>query len=274
MVDMLRSLSIPIRISIGDRTKRFHSTGLDGSLYFGDYKALIGDAEPKQQVLRHTQASFNLMHITAMVDELTIQYPRDVPGISGILRAAQRPTPAETALMRREMIGWRRFWMRYASHFKNLKKLTINVPNDIYADWAQSDLPNLLSHSSWDVLDADEHSANTSFSGHSYPFESPYGKRFVRKVFFRLSDEALLLLPRHLELSDAQRDDVEIPDHMVQDRPHREHRFWPKEQVKRRSVEDEKEEDAGVKRRKVDMDAATAASLHYFSRTLAELGEL
>ena len=277
MVINLHSLSIPIHISIGDRKSTCHTASPDGSLYFGDFKDLIGDADPKQEILRPTRASFNLMHIAAMIDELTIQYPMCVPGISGIQLAAKRPTPAEIALMRREMIGWRRFWTRYASHLKNLKKVTVKVPSSIYADWAQSDFASLLSNPSWDVLDVDDHYPDTSFFGTSYPVRYRRSrKRWVRKVFFRLNDDALPLLPRHPELSDAQRDVVEIPDHMIQDRTVSEHRFWPKKQVKRKSVEDEK--DASVKRRKVDAEdeegrAAAVASLHYLNRTLAGLGE-
>jgi hypothetical protein len=144
MVAGLRRLDIPIRISIGDRTNTCPSSGLDGSLYFGDYKTFVGEDADQHEVLLPTQASFNLSAIASMVDELTIQYPLDVPGVVGWLRDAPRPTPAEQILMQREMIGWRRFWMRYASQFSNLKKLTVNVPSDMYDDWGNTQLASLL----------------------------------------------------------------------------------------------------------------------------------
>ncbi|KAL1798566.1 hypothetical protein ACET3X_002603 [Alternaria dauci] len=225
MISTLRSLSIPIRISIGDRTNVCPSSGLDGSLYFGDYKTFIGDNENKQEVLLPTQAVFNFTPIASMVDELTIQYPADVPGVSGWLRAAKRPTPAETALMHREMIGWRRFWARYASQFRNLRKLTANVPHDIYEDWGRIDDKQ------------DQH-----VLGGYFPFNSSGSSsvlrqgmprrrnrtRFVQRVFFRLDDEPLDLQCLPPGLTDVQREEREITEAEIADKEVAQHRFWPK----------------------------------------------
>lgn len=67
MVSTLRSLNIPIRLSIGDRTNNCPSSGLDGSLYFGDYKTFVGEDENRHEVLAPTQACFNLTGIAHMV---------------------------------------------------------------------------------------------------------------------------------------------------------------------------------------------------------------
>jgi len=108
MIKTLRSLNIPIRISIGDRTNTCPSSGLDGSLYFGDFKAFVGEEGHEEEILAPTQARFNLTLIAPLVDELTIQYPVDVPGVAGWSRASKRPTEEEKMLLAREMKGWRR----------------------------------------------------------------------------------------------------------------------------------------------------------------------
>lgn len=244
MIHTLRNLKIPIRISIGDRTNTCPSSGLDGSLYFGDYKTFIGEGSDKREVLLPTQASFSLMHIAHLVDELTIQYPVDVPGVSGWLRAAKRPTPAEKLLMEREMVGWRRFWHRYASHFCNLKKLTANVPNDIYEDWGKSELPILLQDERWQMLEVEDKGGDYGFFGSYFPFSTTTSLRyslnrrrtrtkFVQRVFFRLDDAQLNLSQRETEkhLSELEREEKAISDEMIQDKqdPVELHRFWKKE---------------------------------------------
>jgi hypothetical protein len=250
MVSTLRSINIPIRISIGDRTNTCPTSGLDGSLYFGDYKTIVGEDDNKREVLLPTQASFNLMPIAHMVDELTIQYPVDVPGVSGWLRAAKRPTPAEKALMQREMLGWRRFWSRYASHFRNLKKLTANVPNDIYEDWGKGELTNLLEDDRWQMLEVEEKGGEFGFFGSYFPFSSSslrynYSRKrsrtkFVQRVFFRLDDQPLNLVMKNAELSEQEREESIIDDDMIKDREMPQHRFWAKE------------EDKGQKRKRVE----------------------
>ena len=104
MIKALKSLNIPIRISIGDRSNTCNGSGLDGSLYFGDFKTHVGDE--RQEILATTQARFSLTSIAPFVDELTIQYPVDVPGVAG-WRMHKRPTEEETKLLVREMRGWR-----------------------------------------------------------------------------------------------------------------------------------------------------------------------
>ncbi|KAF1919831.1 hypothetical protein BDU57DRAFT_585897 [Ampelomyces quisqualis] len=227
MFTTLRSLNIPIRVSIGDRSNTCPSSGLDGSLYFGDYKAHVGEEEHKHEVLLPTQASFNLTAVAEMVDELTIQYPIDVPGVSGWLRATKRPTPAEKALMQREMTGWRRFWKRYANQFKNLKKLTANVPHDIYQDWGKSELAGLLADDRWEMLEIEDRSNDVGIFGNYFPFTSSSLRyitnrkrgqnKFVQRVFFRLDDKPLALEAVHPALTELDREEGQITDEHIQD---------------------------------------------------------
>jgi hypothetical protein len=245
MVSTLRSLSIPIRISIGDRTNTAPSSCLDGSLYFGDYKKFNGQGDDKEEVILPTQACFNLTPIAHMIDELTIQYPGDVPGVSGWLRSHRRPSPAEKILMDREKTGWRRFWARYATQFTNLKKLTANIPEDFYNDWAKTQLPTLLSDPRWEMLEVPENEGDYGFFGsyfpftsfrHSYPRKRGHAK-FVQRVFFRRDEEPLSLPDDHAYLSGAKREARYISDAEVADKtPAAEHRFWATADKVRRSL--------------------------------------
>ncbi|KAL5116468.1 hypothetical protein ACEQ8H_005589 [Pleosporales sp. CAS-2024a] len=291
MVATLRSLNIPIRVSIGDRTNTCPSSGLDGSLYFGDYKTFVGEDDNKHEVLLPTQASFNLSAIASMVDELTIQYPFDVPGVSGFLRAAKRPTPAEKALIQREMVGWRRFWKRYSSQFTNLKKLTADIPNDIYDDWGKSDLSTLLADPRWDMLEIEDRNADCSFLGSYFPFTAstiryiPARKRgrtkFVQRVFFRRDDEPLRIaetLPRDSGGDVcADREDVQITDEHIRDVVRPQHRFWlPKLEdklPKRKHAEES--DDLRIKRQKVEEAGRLVqqATLAHIDRTLERFGD-
>lgn len=257
MVSTFRALKIPIRISIGDRTNTCSSFGLDGVLYFGDYKTFVGEGEAKHEVLLPTQASYNLMSIASMVDELTIQYPMDVPGVSS-WRAGKRATPAEAALMKREMIGWRRFWFRYASQFKNLKKLTAHVPDEIYEDWGKSQLAKLLADERWEMLEMEEHGSQYSFFSSYFSMNSaslsrmarrfsrisPRERRkFVQRVFFRLDDKPLEVSPGNAEWNDQEADEREITDEQIEDVEMPCHRFWAKDMT---------EEEKGEKRKRAD----------------------
>ncbi|KAF1945237.1 hypothetical protein EJ02DRAFT_339143 [Clathrospora elynae] len=261
MVSTLRTLNIPIRISIGDRTNNCPSSGLDGSLYFGDYKTFVGEDENKRELLLPTQAIFSLTPIASMVDELTIQYPVDVPGVSGWLRAAKRPTPAEKSLMQREMIGWRRFWTRYASQFKNLKKLTANVPNDIYEDWGKGELAKLLGDDRWQMLEVEEKGGDYGFFGSYFPFSSSSLRysfarkctrtKFVQRVFFRLDDEPLDLLVPNPQFTAQEREETEITDMHIQDKEMSSHRFWL-----RKEEDEEKEQGKSEKRKREENEEA------------------
>ncbi|KAF1956043.1 hypothetical protein CC80DRAFT_414087 [Byssothecium circinans] len=249
MVSTLRSLNIPIRISIGDRANTLPTSGLDGSLYFGDFKTFVGEGEGRRELLAPTQASFNLTGIAHMVDELTIQYPVDVPGVHGWLRTSKRPTPAEETLLKREMIGWRRFWERYARQFKNLKKLTANVPNDIYDDWGKCQgLRDLLSDDRWDMLEAEERGGDFGFFGSYFPLSSlrySFARKrprikFVQRVFFRQDDGLLNLDTVNPGLTEKEREENAIPDDDILDREFGEHVFWPeKEKAGKRKAEHE-----------------------------------
>jgi hypothetical protein len=266
MVSTLRSLNIPIRISIGDRHNACPSTGLDGSLYFGDYKTFVGEDENKHEVLLPTQAIFNLTPIAAMVDELSIQYPVDVPGVSGWMRPSKRPTAAEKALMKREMVGWRRFWTRYASQFKILKKLTVNVPEDIYEDWGKGGLPALLSDERWQMLEVEEKNAGDyGLLGSYFPFHTSsssslrhsFAKRrsrtkFVQKVFFRLDKEPLELEMKHPQLTEKEREEEDITEDRIKDEPEE---FFPGDRFWAKKEEEEKGEEkvAGEKRKRSEI---------------------
>ncbi|KAJ4301544.1 hypothetical protein N0V90_003637 [Kalmusia sp. IMI 367209] len=235
MVSTLRSLNIPIRLSIGDRTNSCPSSGLDGSLYFGDYKTFVGEGEEKRELLAPTQASYNLAGIAHMVDELTIQYPGDVPGVHGWLRASKTPTEAEKVLLARELKGWRRFWERYARQFRNLKKLTANVPIGIYNDWGKCEgLRELLSDERWEMLEVEEKGGDFGFFGSYFPFSSlrySFARKrprmkFVQRVFFRQDTAPLNLKPLHTELSDQEREERDITDEEIKSKDLCEHRFW------------------------------------------------
>jgi hypothetical protein len=295
MVATLRSLNIPIRISIGDPANNCPSSGLDGSLYFGDYKAFVGEAADRHEVLLPTQASFNLTAIADMVDELSIQYSVDVPGVSGWLRAAKRPTPAEKALMQREMIGWRRFWKRYANQFKNLKKLTADVPTDIFEDWGKTDLTTLLADTRWDMLEIEDRSTEHGFFGSYFPFTSSSlryisarkrgGTKFVQRVLFRLDDEPLPLPAPHSSVTELEQEECQITDAHIADVEGKQvHRFWvakeEEEKAPKRKREDESEADVEdsvlkLKRQKV-LEAerlVQRATLAHLDRTLERLND-
>ncbi|KAL6709993.1 hypothetical protein ACN47E_009784 [Coniothyrium glycines] len=254
MISTLRSLKIPVRISIGDRTNPCPSSGLDGSLYFGDYKAHIGEGSNKHEVLLPTQASFCLMYIAPLIDELTIQYPLDVPGVSRWHRAVKRASPAENLLMHREKLGWRRFWHRYAPHLINLKKLTANVPNEIYDDWGYSDLPQLLHDERWQMLEVEDSGTEYGFIGSYFPFSagSRLGHtlsrkraraRFVQRVFFRLDAEALPLCGT-VQGNEKEMEESKITEDMIRDREGETHRFWVTEEDRTK----------GKRKRCVDVD--------------------
>ncbi|KAF2473844.1 uncharacterized protein BDR25DRAFT_217117 [Lindgomyces ingoldianus] len=250
MVQTLKTLNIPIRLSIGDRTNNCPSSGLDGSLYFGDYKCFVGEDDNKREILAPTQARFNLTGIAHLVDELTIQYPVDVPGVAGWGRSSKRPTEAELELLRREARGWARFWARYALQFKNLKKLTATIPDYIYNGWGKSgNLRELLKDERWDMLQIDEKfMSDFTFFGGYLPFSNiRYGlakkkprMKFVQRVFFRQDTEELQL--NKPSLSDQELEENEILDSAItpnEDRPP--HRFWPPKALKgeKRKVEEE-----------------------------------
>jgi hypothetical protein len=270
MVSTLRSLNIPIRLSIGDRTNNCASSGLDGSLYFGDYKTLIGEGENRHEVLAPTQACFNLTGIAHMVDELTIQYPVDVPGIHGWLGSSKRPTPAEMGLLQREMKGWRRFWERYARQFKNLKKLTANVPNDIYSDWGKCEgFRELLSDDRWQILEVEERGGDFGFFGSYFPFSSlrysfsrrrPRSMKFVQRVFFREDEKPLDIAPLNPGLTDQEREEQPIAEDAIADKELPEHRFWPAKPEKKDKSKGKRSADAADVGADVGAGAGEAAA--------------
>ncbi len=266
MISTLCSLHIPIRISIGDRTNSCPSTGVDGYLYFGDYKTLVGEDDNRQEVLAPTQACFNLTGIAHMVDELTIQYPRDAPGLRAWLRNSKGPSNAETVLLQREMKGWRRFWERYGRQFQNLKKLTVKVPNDIYEDWGQCDgLRELLSDDRWQVLEVEEMGGDYGMNGSYFPLRYHMARKrrrmeFVQRVFFREDKASLNVTPAHPGLTESQCEEKEITEQDIADKELPEHRFWvarPEKQAKGEKrkgegEEDEETADGRSKKRKTD----------------------
>lgn len=252
MVSTLRSLSVPIRLSIGDRLNISHTSGLDGSLYFGDYKTLTGPDNAKVETLLPTQAAFNLSAIAHMVDELSITYPFDVPGvgtIGGYMGSRRRASTAEKALMHREMTGWRRFWARYAHQFTNLKKLTTSVPAAIYDDWAKSALPALLGDGRWEMLEAGgDTDAEGPFAWAQllrFGFHRRKGRvKFVDRVFFREDKAPLSLDNQFANLDPQQREERLIPDSELVDQQHADHRFWASK-VELPETKENDTEDAG-----------------------------
>jgi hypothetical protein len=284
MVAGLRRLDIPIRISIGDRANMSPSSGLDGSLYFGDYKTFVGEGDDKHEVLLPTQASFNLSCIASMVDELTIQYPIDVPGVSGWLSANERPTPSEDALMQRERTGWRRFWTRYASQFKNLKKLTASIPRAMFDDWGKTELASLLADERWQMLEVEDWNGEYGFFDNSFPFSSSpllrhsmrkHGYvKFVQRVFFRLDNQPLTKPDVLPQLAHLAPDDGEITDEHIADIPRPAHRFWPKDDgMAKRKREAQDKDDLGAKRRRLELEGRLHAreTLEHMDRTLEVL---
>jgi hypothetical protein len=272
MVSTLRSLHIPIRLSIGDRTNTSPSSGLDGSLYFGDYKTFSGTGDAAVEQLLPTQASFNLSPIAHLVDELTIQYPVDVPGVAGYSGLHRRQSPAEKVLMDREMRGWRRFWARYAPQLTNLKKLTTNVPNDIYDDWARSALPALLEDGRWEMLEVREETSDIagllgsclSYPSWRFGWRKRGRQRFVQRVFFRRDAAPLHLVDPRGGLDEQAREERHIPDSEIADQDHTGHRFWavkddePTSEAKHKSEPNDAKEKANGKRKADDSEAKDA----------------
>ena len=192
-----------------------------------------------------------------MVDELTIQYPGDVPGVRGWMNSSQSHSEAEKALIAREYKGWRRFWERYARSFTNLKKITANVPVGIYNDWGKCEgFRELLTDKRWQMLDVEENGGDFGFFGSYFPFSSlkyNFARRrsrmkFVQRVFFRQDAMPLQISPRHPSLSIQEREKREITDEEIaKSSGFTQHRFWPVQQAK-------KEKDVGEKRRTSDTD--------------------
>ncbi|KAF2738980.1 hypothetical protein EJ04DRAFT_427782 [Polyplosphaeria fusca] len=261
MVRTLKELGIPIRLSIGDRHNTCPNSGLDGSLYFGDYKCFVGEGDDKHEVLAATQSRFNLSGIAPLVDELTIQYPVDVPGVAGWSRtSSKRQTEGKKELLNREKTGWRRFWKRYAPQFKNLKKLTAMVPNDIYNDWGRSEeLRALFGDDRWELLEVgDKFLLDKQLFGY-LPFSSiRYGltrkrpsMKFVQHVFFRLDQKELDLASRNLSEDDNEA--FEISDEEVAFQENLPvHRFWPAQTTmagKRKGEDDDEKAEVKVAKR-------------------------
>ncbi|KAF2188085.1 hypothetical protein K469DRAFT_703536 [Zopfia rhizophila CBS 207.26] len=272
-VHTMRSLNIPVRISIGNRTNGRPSSGYDGGLYFGDYKTFRGEDENRTEILAPTQARFNLTGIAHLVDELTIQYPTDIPGVVGWSRNSRRPTDGEKELLRREMKGWRRFWARYALQFKNLKKLTTIVPNDIYNDWGESELlGKLLGDESWQMLEVDSRCSpclncfdswvHFGFRSYSWAKKRPR-RKFVQRIFFRQDGKELQLDAPALT-EEQEREEDEISEEAITTNEQRpSHRFWlvkaPK--AEKRKAGDDGEEQAMTKKAREEVSASAGANL-------------
>ena len=111
MLKTLKSLGIPIRISIGERGNSCSSSALDGTFFFGDYKTFVGEGDEKRELFEPTEARFNLGATAYLVDELCVHYPMDAPGLAG-WRSGNRLSDMEKELLRKEMKGWRKFWYR------------------------------------------------------------------------------------------------------------------------------------------------------------------
>jgi hypothetical protein len=236
MVLMLKSLGVPLRVSIGNLGNICDHSTLDGPLLFSDYKCFTGESDERRELLAPTQARFNLSAIAPLVDELTIIYHADVPGVGDWRRGSCRRTEAEIEALRKEMKGWRRFLARYALLFKNLKKLKVTVPSDIYSDWGKSEyIRKRLTDERWDVVDVGEilplgfssmFDSYTPLSHLRYSIAKEKTRTgFVRRVFFRADKDELPLEP--LVMTDNEREDGEIPDEALDTEDLPPHRFWP-----------------------------------------------
>lgn len=194
----LKALGIPLRLTIGDRILSCSNSGLDRSLYFGDFKTLTGDPPNHTQTLQKTQARFNLTGIAHLVDELIIHYSLDMPGVAGWGKTNRQLSDGEKALIVREMKGWRKFWARYALQFTNLKKLNVMVPKGIFDDWGRSkQLAQLLQDESWQALELDVRRAKYGSTPITpglllrHTDKKHPRMRFVKRVFFRQNDRKL-----------------------------------------------------------------------------------
>ena len=127
---------------------------------------------------------------------------------------------------------------RYAHLFRNLKKLTVVAPRDIYNDWGKSALPSLLQDQSWEMLEIDE----------KFPISpgvpSPYVPlarltwslskkrssrlRFVHRVFFReKGNHQELQLDSHPTMTSEDIETKEISDSEIATNTGQiSHRFW------------------------------------------------
>lgn len=140
------------------------------------------------------------------------------------------------------MKGWRRFWARYALQFKNLKKLTANVPNGIYDDWGRCEgLRELLSDDRWEMLEVEEDGGGFGFFGSYFPFSSlrySFARKrprmkFVQRVFFRQDDAPLDVNMPNPRLSELEHEENEISEELIADKELGEHRFWRQKQEKK-----------------------------------------
>jgi hypothetical protein len=170
-------IGLPIRLAIGDRTDYYiTSTGQPRHLFFTQTKVLLEDDEDKQEAIMDCMARFNLSFVTSFIDELIIEYPFETPGILDRFSHHVSLNDDELRLLQREMVGWRKFWARYAPRLTNLKKLVIIVPQIIFDDWRNSiSFQYLMKEDTWDVVNHD----GASSRRHSFPC------KFVKRTFFR-----------------------------------------------------------------------------------------
>ncbi|CAI6273885.1 unnamed protein product [Periconia digitata] len=233
MAVIFRTLNIPIRVSIGHRSNPSSPHGIDGSLLFGDFKTLVGQGLDRRELILPSQASFNLSNIAHMIDELIIEYPFDVPGVINSWTRDSSLRAVEESLFEREMVGWRRFWARYARQMKNLKKLTVHIPSKIYRDWGRcKGLHELLADDRWQMLEV-KTKGSTFISLEDVPLGGlvPRSTRvpFVQRVFFRTDDAPL----HHLQftnpsLTSKERDETPITEEELDfdDTKGQPHRFF------------------------------------------------
>jgi hypothetical protein len=243
----LKTLNIPIRLSIGDRRLLLYSgSGLDRSVYFPDYKCFVGEGEDRVQIMAPTQARFNLTGIAHLVDELTIQYALDVPGVAGWGKSSRQVTTRMQELLKRETKGWQRFWARYALRLTNLKKLTAIIPNQIFGDWGKSrHLRKLLEDGSWQMLESDFCSPVPGESGfvEGIHIKHSLGKRrhrtqFIQRVFFRLDDRELDLGAPDLTEKELLEENEIAEESCAADSGAGLHRFWSSKGQKRKAEDD------------------------------------
>jgi hypothetical protein len=193
------SAHMPVRIKICDRVTNY---GLPSqSFMFEDYKHFVGEGTDRVACLEASQARFNLTRIAPLINELTIQYSLDMPGVVGVGSPNRPLTKGEIGIMDCEKKGWRKFWARYALRLVKLKKLTVLVPRDIFEDWGRSkQLAQLLQDEEWQVLRLEVTSrrllTGPTFADAWHTARTIRRKsrvKFVKCIFFRQGDKTLQL---------------------------------------------------------------------------------
>jgi hypothetical protein len=139
--------NIPVHVSIGDSRRVCPASELDRS------------------VLHQRLASFNFNAIAPPIDELTIEYLNSFPRASCWSRAYEHNTLAGKDVIQAEMMDWRSFWTDQSPLLKSLKKVTADIPDDVYEDWKKSEVTVLLTDKCWDIWEIEDGNSDLPIFG-------------------------------------------------------------------------------------------------------------